>query len=228
VGEEPAVDAEERYATLLEEVFIAERGTPFLLSAKDWTLIRSWRERGIPADTAARAIKETFERRRARGGAGKISSVAYCENAVEERWEMERRGLVGRGDGRRDAAAPPADDALARLVGALGAWEPSEGSALDSGAVSAAVDKAGQKVAALSPSAARDELEEELLSIETALTRAVKKALTEAGAARVEENVAADLGEMPGVAHAIVERTRRALERRELRRVAGLPALSLF
>src|SRR6185436_19811884 len=87
-------DEEARYATLLEEVFIAERGTPFLLSAKDWTLIRGWRERGVPVDTAIRAIQETFEKRRARGAAGKISSVAYCANAVDERWELERRGLV--------------------------------------------------------------------------------------------------------------------------------------
>jgi len=82
-------DEEARYATLLEEVFIAERGTPFLLSAKDWTLIRGWRERGVPVDTAIRAIQETFEKRRARGAAGKISSVAYCANAVDERWELE-------------------------------------------------------------------------------------------------------------------------------------------
>jgi hypothetical protein len=228
VGEEPAVDDEERYATLLEEVFIAERGTPFLLSAKDWTLIRSWKERGIPADTAARAIKETFEKRRARGGAGKISSVAYCENAVEERWELERRGLVGSGDGRRDTPMAPAGDALARLVKALAEWEAPEAGAFDAVAVRSAVEKAGQKIAALAPAGPRDELEDELLAIETALTRAVKKSLTDDGAARLEESVSADLGEMPGVSQQIVERTRRALERRELRRVAGLPTLSLF
>ena len=80
----------------MEEAFIAERGTPFLLSPKDWALIRGWREAGIPVDTVVRAVQETFEKRRARGQAGKISSIAYCANAVEERWEMERRGLVGK------------------------------------------------------------------------------------------------------------------------------------
>ncbi|MFI5197067.1 MAG: hypothetical protein ACHQJD_00465, partial [Thermoanaerobaculia bacterium] len=90
------------YATRIEDAFIAERGTPFLVSAKDWNLIRGWREAGVPADTVVRAVREAFERRRARGQAGKISSLAYCADAVAERWEMGRRGLVGKED------APPA------------------------------------------------------------------------------------------------------------------------
>ncbi len=98
---DPGLD-EAAYATRIEDAFIAERGTPFLVSAKDWALIRGWREAGVPADTVVRAVREAFERRRARGQAGKISSLAYCADAVAERWEMERRGLVGRED------APPA------------------------------------------------------------------------------------------------------------------------
>jgi len=215
---------EERYATLLEEAFIAERGTPFLLSAKDWTLIRSWREREIPTDTVIRAIQETFEKRRARGAAGKISSLAYCENAVDERWELERRGLVGKNDGVKGAALVPAGEGLARL-----------GAALDEAlaricepASRAAVERAREKVAALSPAAARDEMEEALLAIEASLARALKRALPEGEAADLESRVAAELGEMPGVSSQIVERTRRALERRELRRRAGVPPLSLL
>jgi hypothetical protein len=215
---------EERYATLLEEAFIAERGTPFLLSAKDWTLIRRWREREIPADTVIRAIQETFEKRRARGAAGKISSLAYCENAVDERWELERRGLVGKNDGVKGAALVPAGEGLARLGAAL-----DEALArLCEPASRAAVERAREKVAALSPAAARDEMEEALLAIEASLARALKRALPEGEAADLESRVAAELGEMPGVSSQIVERTRRALERRELRRRAGVPPLSLL
>ena len=99
---DPGLD-EAAYATRIEDAFIAERGTPFLVSAKDWGLIRGWRDAGVPADTVVRAVREAFERRRARGQAGKISSLAYCADAVSERWEMERRGLVG-----REIASPPA------------------------------------------------------------------------------------------------------------------------
>jgi hypothetical protein len=96
------------YATRIEDAFIAERGTPFLVSSKDWALIRGWREAGVPADTVVRAVREAFERRRARGQAGKISSLAYCADTVSERWEMERRGLVG-----KEIASPPPADAAA-------------------------------------------------------------------------------------------------------------------
>ncbi|HKC25458.1 MAG TPA: hypothetical protein VKF32_11985 [Thermoanaerobaculia bacterium] len=218
------MDDEARYATLLEEAFIAERGTPFLLSPKDWTLIRSWRERGIPADTVIRAMKETFEKRRARGAAGKISSIAYCENAVDERWEMERRGLVGKNDGTKEAGLAPAGEGLARLVAALD----DALARLGDPAARAAVERARQKIAALPPETPRDELEESLLSIEASMARALKRALPEGEAADLESHVAAELGEMPGVSSQVIERTRRALERRELRRSVGVPPLSLF
>jgi hypothetical protein len=121
---DPGLD-ETAYATRIEDAFIAERGTPFLVSAKDWGLIRGWRDAGVPADTVVRAVREAFERRRARGQAGKISSLAYCADAVSERWEMERRGLVGREDAPPAAAADAAatGEKLAALAAALRAAE---------------------------------------------------------------------------------------------------------
>jgi len=219
---------EAEYATLVEEAFIAERGTPFLLSPKDWVLIRGWRERGVPADTVIRAIRETFERRRARGSAGKISSVAYCENAVDERWELERRGLAGKNDGAPAAAMTPASESLARLSDVLAAVRPEAAPGVDGEAVVAALSRAREKVLALPAAAPRDELEDALLAIETSLARAVKRALAPEALAELDARVAADLGEMPGVSAQVVDRTRRALERRELRRLAGAPPLSLF
>jgi hypothetical protein len=219
----PAEDDEARYATLLEEVFIAERGTPFLLSPKDWLLIRGWRERGIPADTVVRAIRETFERRRARGAAGKISSISYCANSVDERWEMERRGLVGKRDAAREAPAGSAAGKLAALAGALEAAAETLAEERR-----AAAGRAAEKVRALPADGAWDDLEESLLSIEGSLGRALEKALSPEEAEDLERRVAADLGEMRGVASSVVERTRRALRRRELRRRNGLPPLSLF
>ncbi|MGE5715510.1 MAG: hypothetical protein ACM369_02575, partial [Acidobacteriota bacterium] len=50
---DPDLD-EAAYATRVEDAFIAERGTPFLVSAKDWVLIRGWRDAGVPADTVVR------------------------------------------------------------------------------------------------------------------------------------------------------------------------------
>ena len=117
---------EAAYATRIEDAFIAERGTPFLVSAKDWVLIRGWREAGIPVDTVVRAVRETFEKRRARGQIGKISSLAYCADAVAERWEMERRGLVGKENAPPAAAnaAAIAEELARHLDDAFGRRQP--------------------------------------------------------------------------------------------------------
>jgi hypothetical protein len=129
---DPGLD-EAAYATRIEDAFIAERGTPFLVSAKDWALIRGWREAGVPVDTVVRAVRETFEKRRSRAQAGKISSLAYCADAVAERWEMERRGLVGKAaEGVGPGADAPAKEKIlaslsARLRALSERLSPGEG-----------------------------------------------------------------------------------------------------
>lgn len=222
----PDPSEEERYATLLEEAFIAERGTPFLLSPKDWMLIRGFLGKGIPADTAIRAIRETFAKRRTRGMTGKISSIAYCADAIEERWELERRGLVG----SHDASPPPPPEAtgplLASLLDALEtALPPGEA---DAAVFRSAVEKAAGKVRAIPPGASFEEIEETLLKIETSMLKGVRKSLLEEPAAEVARRVEAGLGAPGDLPEAVRERTRRALERREVRRAAGLPPLTLL
>ncbi len=266
--EEPASD-EEAYATTVEEAFIAERGTPFLLSPKDWALIRGWREAGVPVDTVVRAVRETFERRRARGQAGKISSIAYCANAVEELWEMERRGLVGK------AHEPPAAGAdaparekekeeilalLSARLRALGDAVASsdgaedllrrvsaDGAAGERGAAPRAEDaahtfeeiplfsslrksliSAASKIEALPREGPFEESESALAEIEASLVRSALRALGPKQTELVESRVASALGDVAGVSPAVVERMRRALTRREVRLLLGLPALTLL
>lgn len=219
---------ESAYATLLEDAFIAERGTPFLLSPKDWLLIRDWRARGIPVDTVIRAVRETFERRRSRGAAGKISSIAYCANAVDERWELERRGLVGRGDAQRTVEPEGVAPRLQRLVEALGGSAGRVPESFADEAFRKAVTAARDAAQALDPAGGFDVLEHELTKIERSLAKKLDKALFEPARAELEGRVNEALGDPAGLASEVVERTRRALRRRELRRMASLPALTLF
>ncbi len=225
-AEEPPDEA--AYATRIEEAFIAERGTPFLLSTKDWQLIRGWRESGIPSDTVVRAIRETFERRRARGITGKISSVAYCAGAVEERWLMEQRGLVGKGEGRRDEKPPEIAPRLQGLVDALRSLESMAPAGIDREILQKGIGKAISKVEALPRDGTFDELEEKLSSIEASLLKSLARDLSPEASAAVEAGVAESLGETAGISSEVVSRMRRALTRREVRRRLGLPALTLF
>ena len=175
-AEEPLDEA--AYATRIEEAFIAERGTPFLLSAKDWQLIRGWHESGVPADTVVRAIRETFERRRERGIAGKISSVAYCAGAVEERWQMEQRGLVGQGEGRRDEKPAEIAPRLQALVDALRSAERREPEGIDREILRKGIGKAVSKIEALSPDGTSTRSRRSSSAIEATLVQSLRKALS--------------------------------------------------
>jgi hypothetical protein len=219
---------ESEYATLIEETFIAERGTPFLLSSKDWQLIRTWRESGIPTDTVVRAVRETFEKRRARGAAGKINSISYCAAAVEERWEMERRGLVGQGGGRRDEKPVEIGPRLERLVAALRSAEGGVAGGIDRETLRQGIEKAVAKIEALPREGSFEEIEEKLSAVEASLVRKLAKGLAPAVSSDVQASVAEALGETHGVSPEVVERMRKVLTRREVRRRLGLPAITLF
>jgi hypothetical protein len=238
------------YATRIEDAFIAERGTPFLVSAKDWSLIRGWRESGVPADTVVRAVQEAFAKRRARGQTGKISSLAYCADAVSERWEMERRGLVGKEDGPPAAAADAAatGDRLAALVLALRALgeekkrfllrkeeEGNHAAPSDGGASGIALevlrkglDRAAVQVEEVPPDLPFEEIEHKLSSIEASLVRTGLQAMNSSFQDLVEERVASALGDVSGLAPHVVARMRKALTRREVRKLAGFPPLTLL
>ncbi|HVO51359.1 MAG TPA: hypothetical protein VMV60_10230 [Thermoanaerobaculia bacterium] len=253
---------EAAYATKVEEAFIAERGTPFLVSPKDWTLIRGWRDGGIPVDVVVRAVHETFEKRRARGQAGKISSIAYCAGSVEELWEMERRGLVGKATGApvAGANAPAREEIFALLSGRLraaserlGSPEGVEeflrrvsgaGAAGRADAVPRAADDpstfeefrklgklflaAASKIEALPRDLPFEESEEKLAAIEASLVKSALRVLPSEQQSLVEARVAAALGDVAGLSPHVVDRMRRALTRREVRLLLGLPALTLL
>ncbi|HEY3349752.1 MAG TPA: hypothetical protein VGM13_08265 [Thermoanaerobaculia bacterium] len=228
---ENAVPDEEAYATSVEEAFIAERGTPFLLSPKDWTLIRGWREGGIPVDVVIRAVRDAFEKRRARGQAGKISSIAYCASSVEELWEMERRGLVGKARETpvAGADAPAREEALALLSARLRAA--SQAVAEEEGAedfLRKAREKAAARIDAIPREGPFEESERALAEIEASLVKAALSHLDPKQRELVESRISAALGDVAGVSPAVVERMRRALTRREVRLLLGLPALTLL
>ncbi|MEO8585044.1 MAG: hypothetical protein ABI584_02685 [Acidobacteriota bacterium] len=198
-----------------------------------------------------RAVRETFERRRARGQAGKISSLAYCVSAVEERWEMERRGLVGKEDGPPAAAADAAAirDRLASLVAGLRAvgeeerkdllrrgedsCAPSIGEAatFDLEVLRKGLEKAAARVEDIGPDLPFEEIEKRLSSIEASLVRTGLKAMNSSSPSSlslVESRVSDALGDVAGLSPHVVERMRAALTRREVRALAGFPPLTLL
>ncbi len=85
----------EAYFLEIEAHFALRRGTPFILSAKDWALMRKWAEEAIPLPVVIEAIDSVFEKNETSGRRKIISSLSYCRHAVKELWDARRDLYVG-------------------------------------------------------------------------------------------------------------------------------------
>src|SRR5215468_7817477 len=114
------------YYQAAEAAFIRRRGTPFLLSPRDYALLKEWRALGVPLEAIEQGVDEAFSRREERSAVGKVNSLSYCRDAVLEAWERRSETSVGRGTfgtgGKQDAA--PAVRTLADQLEALASRRP--------------------------------------------------------------------------------------------------------
>src|SRR5258707_7683347 len=90
--------AADTYFVEIEGHFAQRRGTPFVLSAKDWMLMKKWREEGVPLPVVIEAIDSVFEKNETSGRRKVISSLSYCRHAVKEIWDERRELYAGAHD----------------------------------------------------------------------------------------------------------------------------------
>lgn len=131
------------YFTEIEAHFARRRGTPFIVNAKDWAMMKKWHEDGIPLPIVIEALDSVFDKQEAKGR--KVNSLGYCKHAVKELWDERRELQIG-----AEGAVPEADPSLRleELAAALpAAW--------------------GDRVRALRGSV--PQIEEELMALESAL-----------------------------------------------------------
>lgn len=67
------------YFTEIERYYQTKRESFTLLSTLDWVLIEAWKTDGLPLETVLRGMDRAFSRSKR-----KVSSLAYCANAVAE------------------------------------------------------------------------------------------------------------------------------------------------
>jgi len=75
------------YFTEIEDEFVRRRGSHLLVSTLDWSLMETWRQRGIPLHIVLRAINQTFDhydRHNRRGR--KVNSLFFCRQVVEDNY----------------------------------------------------------------------------------------------------------------------------------------------
>ena len=194
------------YFLEIEAHFARRRNTPFILSAKDWALMKKWKEDGVPLPVVIEAIDSVFEKNEASGRRKVINSLSYCRHAIKELWN-ERKELQVGSEGATPEIAP--EEILNRLADALASW-PS----------------AADAVRALARERSVPKIEERLIEIEHDLIDSILQSSSDADSIRRE--VLSSLGDTSK----LDEKTRRRTEEANLRRVVrakfGVPRLTLF
>ena len=214
-------EADKAYYAAGEAAFIRRRGTPFLLSPKDFALLKEWRALGIPIGAVEAGIDEAFARRQERQAAGRVNALSYCRDAVMVAWERAAEAAAGKrslpesvdtASGLERLSAALSDVARRRpdLAGPLEAARRSldrqASSGKDAGEIEASLARIDKKLA--------NELYEALPEPERAPIDAAVRKLLEKARVRLDD--------------AAAERTARALSRRAVRETLALPRLTLL
>ncbi len=219
---ETAEDKE--YYAAAEAAFILRRGTPFLLSPRDFALLREWRSLGIPLEAIEQGIDDAFSRREERGATGRVNSLSDCRDAILSAWERRAEASAGRGSRRESAAeaeiAPALDALERRLIDAATRRED----------VAEPLESAARSIARLRATApVPDRIEASLVRLDKKLASAVYAALSERERAEIDERVHRCLEQVKGRMDAqTAEKTVRALTRRSVRELLDLPRLSIL
>jgi hypothetical protein len=200
------VGADDDYFLEIEAHFARRRNTPFILSAKDWTLMQKWKEEGVPLPIVIEAIDSVFEKNEASGRRKVINSLSYCRHAVKEIWSDRKELQVG---ARADTPEAAPEELLNRLADALGNWPTF-----------------ADTVRELVRERSVPKIEEQLIEIERQLIDSILSAMPDPTGFR--RDVLAALGDTSKLDEKTRLRTEEANLRRVVRTKFGIPRLTLF
>lgn len=232
------------YYTEIEDTFIRRRGKHIWLSAADWALIETWKDRGVPLHVALRGVERAFDSWEAKARKRSVKTLLYCEEEVEAQYAEWLESRVGAGAGVDDESSDselglpfPREEILQHLEqarnellktcearSAIGADELSE--ALDRSAVRL-LDLQQEFLESRMPNAKK--LEDSLTGIERLLSDAIRKVVPGEQLDSISRDVKAQL--KPYRSHmekSIYSQTFDNLLMKRLRQQYGVPRLSLF
>lgn len=197
------------YFLEIESHFALRRGTPFILSAKDWLLMKGWADAGIPLPVVIEAIDLVFERNETSGRKKTISSLSYCRHAVKELWE-ERKAIAVDGGSALPEEAP--QELLTSLAAEVERVSPA----------------IAETIRGLVSEKSVPRIEERLIEVEAALIEELLGSLPADELTALRADVARAVGDTSRLDPATRARTEDANLRRIVRERFGVPRLSLF
>lgn len=193
------------YFLEIESHFAERRGTPFILSAKDWVLMQKWAADAIPLPVVIEAIDSVFEKAAERKKI--VNSLSYCRHAVKELWEERKELQVG-----------------------ANASVPEEGSEATLERLALAIAPVDEEIAAEIRGLAREQsvpaIEDRLIEVERRLMERAIARLPQAEVGAMRQEIATMLG--ASLDEKTRKRTEEAMLLRMVRERLGVPRLSLF
>ncbi len=210
------------YLTDIEDTFVRCRGANLFISPKDWQLIETWEKRGIPQHIVIRSIEDVFEKHKG----GKVSTLAYCSNAVEENFANWSASQIGANSGvslNDEPQLTAVADYIRQCIDQLLCVERPE--------MRQAIEAAIQRLTAISASLSQDmqSIDEALMDVENALARAMSASLQQDERERLERSVTGHLAtykkDMTDEAY---QNTFDLMYMKSLRDSVGVPRLGLF
>jgi hypothetical protein len=197
------------YFQEIEGHFALRRGTPFILSAKDWHLMKEWADAGIPLPVVIEAIDQVFERNETSGRKKVISGLSYCKHAVKELWDDRKAIAVDGGEALPEEAPQELLSALAAEVERVSASQ-------------------AEIIRGLIAEKSVPRIEERLIEVESQLIEELISSLPVDEVAALRAEVARATGDISRLDPTTRARTEDANLRRIVRERFGVPRLSLF
>jgi len=219
-GVESPFAPEDEFFLEIESRFSELRGTPFVFSARDWALMKSWNDEKVPLSLVLEAMESCFEARAKAPRPRTISSLSYCRHAVRDLWNERRSLYVGGADEtpEMDAAAQLAQ--LCQVLHeCLKTIEP---------AMRGTVERATEQVGAIRSTESVPRIEARLLEIEEEMMNDLERALPEELRLELVSSIEGELDAHRFRDDETRARTRKANLRRALRKEISIPRLSLF
>lgn len=217
----PSEQSADDYFLEIESAFASFRGTPFVFSSRDWALMKSWHDEGIPLAIVLEAIESCF--RKAEEGKRRrvVSSLSYCRHAVGELWADRRDLYVGAEESVPEADAAGQLDRLASVLSEIAAEEKEE-------STSRALTTAASSVSGIGTRSV-PQIEDELGRIEDALFAQLLDSLDEETRDTIHSELQQRLAQSSAPLNDdVAERTRAANLRGILRTRFRIPRLTLF
>ncbi len=231
------------YFTEIEEEFVKRRGSHMLISPLDWTLIETWKQRGIPLHIVLRGINSSFDGYNQRLNRGrKVNSLFFCQQEVEALFQEYVESRVGAAQNGANGAAQNGDGdsqfsraaIIEFLKGQLEALWRLEAKQLDPAlraTFSRTSERLGQIIEDMETSAAvsLDLLEMDLMMIEEVILDGLKEHAGEEGIERLRKEADDKLRRYKqSMEREVYEQTVSNFIAQRLREIHQVPRLSLF